>query len=388
MTKSIVSKYWLISFVVCNICAQYYLTSSIANYLFYFLQIVAAILIVSYAKFLLLKNTIRRFPFVYWYAIILIGYQFTFGLFFISDKTWTYLVAKILVDFAIIISLSKNSKFYEKEFYPVIGLLTSIFLIFGYLTHNTVFAGRQTLGFWNPNSTGSISAICFGTIFIMKSMKLRVRYVVAAICLLGVLLSGSRSAMGIVIISLFIKYGFNYKLIGFSILMLFVVFVLLPAMDIQFIGISRFSDAIVSNDFTSGREIERESTKYMIRESPWFGNGIYSHQDEEASKISVLGSHNAFLDFLKWFGYPIGLFLISIILFYVLQLYTFFRNTNNLDIKAHLFVIVAVLLAANYEAYIWGVNQMITTMFFLSLSLLQKKHYDLKYLRRYESKKL
>ena len=283
---------------------------------------------------------------------------------------------------------SKNSKFYEKEFYPVIGLLTSIFLIFGYLTHNTIFAGRQTLGFWNPNSTGSISAICFGTIFIMKSMKLRVRYVVAAICLLGVLLSGSRSAMGIVIISLFIKYGFNYKLIGFSILMLFVVFVLLPAMDIQFIGISRFSDAIVSNDFTSGREIERESTKYMIRESPWFGNGIYSQQDEEASKISVLGSHNAFLDFLKWFGYPIGLFLISIILFYVLQLYTFFRNTNNLDIKAHLFVIVAVLLAANYEAYIWGVNQMITTMFFLSLSLLQKKYYDLKYLRRYESKKL
>lgn len=388
MTKSVVSKYWLIIFVVCNICAQYYLTSSIANYLFYFLQIVAAILIISYAKFLFLKNTIKRFPFVYWYAIILLGYQFTFGLFFISDKTWTYLIAKILVDFAIIISLSKNFRFYEKEFYPIIALITSIFLIFGYLTHNTVFSGRQTLGFWNPNSTGSISAICFGTVFIMKSIKLRVRYVVAAICLLGVLLSGSRSAMGIVIISLFIKYGFNYKLIGFSILMLFVVFVLLPAMDIQFIGISRFSDAIVSNDFTSGREIERESTKYMIRESPWVGNGIYSQQDEEASKISTLGSHNAFLDFLKWFGYPIGLFLISIILFYVLRLYILFRNTTSPDVKAHLFVIVGVLLAANYEAYIWGVNQMITTMFFLSLSLLQKKYYDLKYLRLYECKML
>ena len=222
----------------------------------------------------------------------------------------------------------------------------------------------------------------------MTTFNKKIRYVTAIICLLGVLLSGSRSAMGIVVISLFIKYGLNYRLIGTVSLILFVIFIILPACDIHFIGISRFAEALQSNDFSSGREIERESTIYMIEESPWIGNGIYSQQSEEASRISSLGSHNAFLDFIKWFGVPIGCLWIGIMLYYIVRLYLFYRNSESSEERAHLFVVIGVLLAANYEAYIWGVNQMITSMFFLSFCLLQKKYYDLIFIKSYEEKEI
>lgn len=388
MLKEVLFKYWLLLFIICNICAQYYLTSSISNYLFYFLQLWGVLLLIININFIRSKIVIKEFPIVYWFAVILFIYQFTFGFLFISEKTWTYLISKTLVNFSIIISLTWYTDFYEKKFYPTIAIITAILLVFGYFSHNIFYGGRQTLGFWNPNSTGSISAICFGVIFIMTTFNKKIRYVTAIICLLGVLLSGSRSAMGIVVISLFIKYGLNYRLIGIVSLILFVIFIILPACDIHFIGISRFAEALQSNDFSSGREIERESTIYMIKESPWIGNGIYSQQSEEASRISSLGSHNAFLDFIKWFGVPIGCLWIGIMLYYIVRLYLFYRNSESSEERAHLFVVIGVLFAANYEAYIWGVNQMITSMFFLSFCLLQKKYYDLIFIKSYEKKEI
>lgn len=375
--KEFLLKYWLIGFVICNVCSQYHLTSPFANALFYFMQAMALICTMFSINALRSRTTIKTFPFVYWYALILIVYQFTFGFLFISEKTWTYLLSKIIVDFAIIISLAWEEEYYEKSFYRDIAIMTSILLLFGYFTYNPSYGGRQTLGFWNPNSTGSISAICFGVTFIIKSINAKVRYAVATVCLLGVLLSGSRSAMGIVVISLFINYGINPKLIGIIGILTIIALFVLPALGIEFIGISRFADAFASNDFASGRETERESTLYMIKESPWIGNGIYSQQDEEASRISTLGSHNAYLDFIKWFGFPLGLLIIGVMIYYILRLYLYFRNSDNCYERAHLFVLISVLLAANYEAYIWGVNQMITTMFFLSFSFLQRRFFYL-----------
>lgn len=372
-------KYWLLFFVICNIFAQYSLTSSFANYLFYILLAIGCVNFVIDINVLRRLITIKEFSLIYWFAVILICYQFTFGLLFVQEKTWTYLISKIIVNFALVISLIRGEEFYGKKFYPIIAIITSILLIYGYFMHNMFYGGRQTLGFGNPNSTGAISAICCGTMIILNLVNQKIKYITIFVCLLGVLLSGSRSAMGIIVISLLIKYGFNPKLVGVMGIIIIVIFWIFPLMDFHFVGLSRFTEAIASNDFSSGREIERESTIYMIKESPWIGNGIYSQQSEEASKISALGSHNAYLDFVKWFGLPLGSFLIGIILYYSARLYFLYRNTEDCAMRAHLFVVIGVLLAANYEAYIWGVNQMITTMYFLSISFLQKKEYDLLY---------
>lgn len=381
MSKEKLLKYWILLFFLANICSQYTALGPISGVMFYSMLALGIAVLFLQSDVLYNKVTVKRFPIVYWYALILVAYQFTFGLLFVSDKTWTYLISKILVDFAIVVSLTRSAAYYEKDFFPIVAKLITVLLVFGYLFNNTVHSGRQTLGFGNPNALGSISAMCFGVTLILKSKKPKVQYIIMGICLLGVLLSGSRASMGIIVISILLKYGLNYRLIGVGCIILVIVLWVLPAFDIQFTALTRFTEAVENKDISSGRETEREATMLMIRQSPWIGNGIYSGQSEEASKISQLGSHNGYLDYLKWFGYPLGLFWIGLLLFYAVRLFLRFRNTKSDEIRAHLFVVIATLLAANFEAYIWGVNQMITTLFFVSISFLQKKYYDLNRLK-------
>lgn len=377
MMKELVAKYWIVILLAGNIFQQYYLLSFLGDYFFYGALVIGALLLVPHLNEVLSQKYIGRYTVIYCFLFVMIGYQLIFGWFYIWPKTITYIVSKSVISLLMVYILSQYNKFYEYYFFKYIPFVTAILLVCGYFTYNIVIEGRNSLGFTNPNSTGAIAAVSFGLMLIYGG-KNKLNLLVTFICLWGVLLSGSRTAMGISVIAVIIKLGFNKKLIlsGFAIILS--VFIVLPEFDLQFSGIDRFTQAIMSNDISSGRENEREGAWIMIRNSPLIGNGIYSGQTKEALEVTNLGSHNGYLDFLKWYGVPVGSFLILFLFLKVLSLYQTFHNSECVSDRGLLFVVIAVMLATNYEEYIIGVNQMITTMFFVAIAILQNKQFELK----------
>lgn len=369
--------YWLILLFSGNICQQYVLFNHFGNILFYTSLLLGIFCVLRYVNLIFDPLIVKRYSFLYWYLGIMFLYELLFGWQFNSEKTLTYILSKTVILLGIVPVIEFNSEFYTKRFFYSVACVTSVLLLFGIFNNNMIVAGRQSLGFGNFNSTGALSAVCFGVIFILSKNELKHKWIsiiVGLICLYGVLASGSRSSFGIVIISFLTKFGINKKLVIPAIVAYLLLFILLPEIGFNLSGLDRMNEAVESADFSSTRENEREATLLMIEHSPIIGNGIYSGQSEEAQTISTMGSHNAYLDFLKWYGIPLGGLLIIILIKTGVTLYRNFYDTQNSYDRMLLFIVISVLLAANYEAYIWGVNQMITTMFFIALAILEKEY--------------
>lgn len=318
------------------------------------------------------SKTIHKYSFIFIYVIILWIYQLLFGMNHIYPKTWTYLLAKTVMLLNVVVAVEEWPEFQLKHFYPLICYIVAPLLIIGIFVNSWSIDGRMSFGFSNPNQMGSLCAICLAFLIQINSDLHIIKYkkLLFAILLFGVLMSASRAALGLVVLALLYKYRFSLKLIGVIVLVGVVLFVILPHFDINLQGIDRFMDTVQSENLSQGRELQREAAWYMIKEHPIDGNGIYCEQSEAAARISDLGSHNAYLDFLKWFGYPLGgLLIISLILcsFVLVR-----RNWNNNDsvARAHLIVVLGVLPLSMYEGLIWGVNEINNTLFFVSFAVL------------------
>ena len=96
-------------------------------------------------------------------------------------------------------------------------------------------------------------------------------------------------------------------------------------------------------------------------------NGLIASQ---AMMISELGSHNTYLDWLKWFGIPLGGVLILFLVAATLRLFFHYRKVNDEYKRFHLFIVVSTVIICYFEGFIWGVNEMSNTLFFTSLAIL------------------
>lgn len=132
-------------------------------------------------------------------------------------------------------------------------------------------------------------------------------------------------------------------------------------------------------DFSSSREGERKATLIMIAESPILGNGFDVEQSEKAKAVSGLGSHNGYLDIMKMIGIPYSIFLFAFMAYYTCSVWRKFHKSACDYDRIHLFVIISVLIAANFESYLWGINQVVTTLLFTSFAVLQKRMTALKH---------
>lgn len=333
---------------------------------------VGVLLIILKIGTVLSFKSIAKYNFIYIYVIILWVYQLVFGMNHIHPKTWTYLLAKTVMLLNIVIAVEECHKFQFKQFYPRICYIIVSLLIIGIFVNSWSIDGRLSFGFSNPNQMGSLCAICFAYLLQIDKTEQKIKYkkVLMSILLFGVLMSGSRAALGLVVVALLFKYRFSLKLVGVIALTWVILFVVLPRLNINLQGIDRLMETVQSENLSQGRELQREAAWYMINAHPIEGNGIYCEQSEEASRITDLGSHNAYLDFLKWFGYPLGLLLIASLILCSLKLLK--RNWNNPDsiARAHFIVVLGVLPLSMYEGLIWGVNEIDNTLFFVSFAVL------------------
>lgn len=364
-------KYWLFLFLIGNICAQYKVLTPFANIFFYPLLGFSVIAILSNISMVFSSRAISTYKFIYAYIFILWIYQFTFGQGQTHDETWIYIIAKTAMLLMTVIAIEKNYSFYHTSFCNYFLLFCVVLIILGLTIFNHAVSGRQYLGFGNPNAAGHLASICLAGLLMTNPInKIWLLRGMMLICLAAVMLSGSRASLGIAIIAIIMKYGLSKKLVITAIIGFFTLTVLLPIAGVQFAAIERFTQTLESQDYSSGRESERQAALLMISESPIIGNGICTPQTEQAMMISELGSHNTYLDWLKWFGIPFGGILILFLITATLRLFFHYRKTNDEYIRFHLFVVVSTVIVCYFEGFIWGVNEMSNTLFFTSLAIL------------------
>lgn len=367
-------KFWLFLFLIGNICAQYKVLTSFANMFFYPLLGISVIAILSNCSVVFSSRAISAYKFIYAYIFILWIYQFTFGLNLTHDDTWMYIIAKTAMLLMTVIAIEKNYAFYHTSFCKYFLLFCVVLIILGLTVFNHEISGRQYLGFGNPNAGGHLASICVAGLLMINPIKNKswLLWGMTLICLVAVMLSGSRASLGIAIIAIIMKYGVSKKLIIVAITGFIILTILLPMVGIQFAAVERFTHTVESKDYSSGRESERQAALLMIRQSPTIGNGICAPQTKQAMMISELGSHNTYLDWLKWFGIPFGSILILFLITATVRLFFHYRKTNDEYKRFHLFVIVSTVVVCYFEGFIWGVNEMSNTLFFTSLAVLDK----------------
>lgn len=365
-------KYWPIVFGIANILSVYRMFHGYGDIAFNICLALGVLLIILKNGKIFSNKSLAKYHFIYIYVIILWVYQLVFGINHIHPKTWTYLLAKTVMLLNIVIAVEECPKFQFKQFYPRICYIVTTLLLIGLVVNPWAIDGRLSFGFSNPNQMGSLCVICFAYLLQIDKTEQKIKYktVLMAILLFGVIMSGSRAALGLIVIALLFKYRFSLKLVGVIALIGAILFVVLPHLNINIQGIDRILETVQSENLSQGRELQREAAWYMINAHPIEGNGIYCEQSEEASRISDLGSHNAYLDFLKWFGYPLGLILIASLIFCSFKLLK--QNWNNTDsiARAHFIVVLGILPLSMYEGLIWGVNEIDNTIFFVSFAVL------------------
>lgn len=372
-------KYWAFAFILCHLAQQHMALNGIGSMGAYILLGLGALLLLVNAGRVLNRKTIESSSFIYSFVLIFILYQFTFGLVEINEKTGVYLLAKVVGCLMIALSVQKAPSFYLQRLMPILAVITSVLVFIGFVYNDVVFEGRHTLGFCNPNGLGAISSLCAGAMILDSSDRSKKKIALILLCAVATLLSGSRASIGILCLSFIIKYGLNVKFLAALLAAMLAWQIILPMTGIASTGLKRFTESVERMDFSSSREGEREATLIMIRESPILGNGFDVEQNEKAKAVSGLGSHNGYLDIMKMIGIPYSLLLFTLIAYYTYLIWKKFHKSAFDHDRIHLFILLSVLIAANFESYIWGVNQVVTTLLFTSFAVLQKRMTSLKH---------
>lgn len=371
-----ISKYILLAFLISNLAAQFIPLVFMADTLFYGSLAIGMICLLFSPRSLWGRRRIISSSFLWMCSTIYICYQLTFGLMNMTIESWQYLFAKILVLFLIYLGVQKNYEFYYTTLIPILSIIIAIMIVYGTLFSNLMVNGRFTCGFGNPNSTSAISVIGFGGFLLTKRYFSYIKIIGAMICLYGTMAGGSRTSFVMCIIALLLKYRLSLKTVGLILLTSFFILFVLPYFGFRTNAVDRIIDVIEKGNFVGSRKAVREATMMMIQQQPIIGWGYKSGIQGMAAKISNMGSHNGYLDTIKAIGLFYATLLFGYMAYTLSKIKILFKEMED-DTKFHLFIIISVLLAAMYESYIIGINQIITNMLFLSIGLLEYKIYHL-----------
>lgn len=316
------------------------------------------------------SKTMKECAPLYWLGAVYILYQFTLGFSTFSIRSILYLVTK-LVTFAIItVSVTSDWDFYARKTPLILSIIIIIVLLTGAATTGDLNSGdRMRLGFGNENLMGSLASLCFAGVLFFWDRKRSFLY---ALLLAGstysLLASGSRNAILYLFIILVIWTGFKISRLIPVILLSVVFSVALSYLPIHLSGVDRFRETVEGN-MGSTRDVEREATLMMIKESPIKGWGFEAQNVGQAAMLSELGSHNGYLDTIKFMGYPFGILWFMVLLFSVIPLLKYTRDGQPL-LRYHIAIVLSTMITAFFEGWFTGVHQYNTNIMFYSLAVL------------------
>ena len=369
-------KYGMVIFLFNTLLLSIGETSSFAKNIFMGLMVFYAIILII--NTLQVKNVILHKAFIFLFSLNILN-LFYFILFHsITDiEAIKYLLARA-VQFSIIsISIYYNYNYFSKIFLKHIVYISLGVIFLGIIIDPFIFSGRYSGLFWNPNMLSSFTCIAFASLFFSKQKFSRSDYASLFLMLLVILATGSRGALGAILLAFFFKYKFSVRNIIYALLASITYFLLI---NIQLdTSINRFADQSLFND----RLLQYKYAFETIMLSPIIGSGLDKYQYISPEVIPYflqgqIGAHNGYLAILVEYGFIFGLLILGIIFYQTIRSYLIIEKKDPAQLF-YFYIIFYALFASFYETMMTGINEFHTILFwfslaFLSYSIYKKQH--------------
>ena len=371
-----VKKYSLLVFLIENLLAQAPMFGK-SSWLFYLMLATGLVLLVSGGY--LSNVSYRQCKPLHILAFVYIAYQFTLGFSTLNARTVLYLLAKVTTFVIIGVSIMTDWDFYARKVPVYLSLVVALILLFGINSTLDLGSGeRMNLGFGNPNSTSSLSAFALvGVLFFYDRKRPFLYITVGLMALYAMLAGGGRNAILTLAVASLIWTGGSMKKGLAILLMLAALWGATTVLSVELSGVSRIKGTI-DGSIGSNRDIEREAAIMMIEEKPITGWGFEAHNTGNAAAVSDLGSHNGYLETIKFMGYPFGGLFFVVLILSSLSFMKYYKSTD-LALRYHLAIVLSTLVSALYEGLFVGVHEFSTNMVFYSLAVLSVYNYSVKH---------
>lgn len=373
-----IKKYLLFAFLLENIIVQTSMLRWLSDYLFIPFLAIGAFCMLSPSFWS--RENLGKFKWMYLLMILYVGYEFTIGIQYIDSKTFLYTLSKVVTFGIIITSISCNAPFYRSKAVYWLVIAMAFFMFYGMLSGDVIHPvnGRMQAGFTNANTAGSMGALTVGfVLFYMKGRRWNLLTVlIILVGFYGILAGGSRAGFLMLLLLVFFRYGINYKTVTVVGLLVITGLYILPAIDINTVGIQRMVDTYKGIEGTN-REFERQAAEWMIAQKPWTGWGYAVQNVGYAAKLTLLPSHNGYLEIIKQMGFPCAILYFTII---AIPIITYLSGMRKYRLKMNLFLalVLMLLVKANYESSFIGVHEYGTNIFFVALAMMTAQLYTAK----------
>lgn len=366
-------KHLLLLFLIANATAEYVSLMFVSKYLFYAVLALSVPIIIS--KNVFAKSIRAQCPQIYIMMAIYLIAQFLLQPDMINSQTLTYTIGKVVTFCIVMFCVSHNFEYYFKQtIRPLSYLILGLLLVGWFINKGGISVDNYiTFGFANRNAACTLGSIGFaGFLFTSKKCSFK-EYMFMSFLLITILIGGSRNALAMCLLFIIIKYGLSEKLVFASLFCIFIIVYVLPEFGLEAVALDRL-EGTLSGTVSLDREDQREAAKWMIMQRPWTGWG-YNHENiGYALALTEYGAHNGYLTTLKNLGIPLGIMLLFTIIWTSLKNLKLYK-LHNMEVNYHLAVIISILLAANFEDFLVGVNQITTNIFFLSFVVLNIYRY-------------
>ena len=362
-----IKRYILLIFLIENLLAQ----SPFGGYLhwlFYVMLFTGAILMLTGDCFK--SSSFRKCRPLYLLGAVYIASQFTLGYNTLSSSTLIYLIAKVTTFVIIVVSVVDDWDFYARKVPFYLSIVVFVVLLFGLNNSDTLnTTERLELGFGNANSTSSLSAFCVATVLFFWNRKHAILYtIIASVAVYSMLAGGGRNAILMLAIMLMIWTGMSFRRIIIASSLVCVLLCVINIFSLDLAGIERI-EATMSGEAGTNRDLERLATQMMIDEKPYTGWGFGATNVGAAADLSELGSHNGYLETIKFMGYPFAILYFFILFGSVIPMLRYYRS-NDMAIRYHLAIVLSHFACALFEGLYVGVHEFSTNVIFYSLAIL------------------
>lgn len=363
-------EYLLLTFLIVNMTAEYAMLASVSKMFFY--VVLALSIPVCLANLPTIRSGFRACPYMLWWIMIYLIYQFTIGFKYATQENLVYMIAKIATFSVMLMSIGTNFDFYAYKLSKPMGIVIVILLILGF--NSVSYAGGRSFGFYNGNAGCAVAMIGVASFLFKEDSYKKWELFCLLFCIVCVMTGNSRNSLAMFAILILLRYGISIKLILIGLLGLFAVVFIIPNLGFEITSVNRLLgtfDGTVSID----RDNEREAAIWMIQQHLWDGNGFNFSNYGYALELTKYGAHNGYLNTLQQMGIGFGGLWLVVLLIGVLSNLKLYRE-DNIYVRKYLGIMLAILFGANQESYLSGVNQFTTNMLYVSMVILWMYQYN------------
>jgi O-antigen ligase len=349
-------------------------TKALGGYIFLVLMGMYAFILLINPK--QISNIIFHKAFSFFLILNIINLSYFLLFHSLSDfAALKYMLARGMQFSIISFSVYYNFEYYKNKFLEHLTYIIFGVIIISLVTNPNIFSGRYGGIIWNPNMLASFTVIGFSALLLNSKKKTNFDYFLLFIFLIISLATGSRGILvGIPLVFVF-KFGFSLRNLIYA-LLAGITYMVIITMHLD-TSLNRFAEQSLFNDRLFQYQYAYET--FMLK--PFIGHGLdkYAYIDlslvSDYVKTRNMGAHNGYLALLVQYGFMFGSLILGIIFS---KSFLFFNKANlkNPENKFYIYLIVYTLLAAVYEAFITGINEFQTILFWFALAFLSYSKFN------------